>query len=852
MALVEKSMEEKELRQMEAASLKRKLIHRVVIIAMFCIVISGGLSLLFYSVLLTGLKTLQFRQDVNAFLPGLFDIGLFFIFTILMTLLVVWLASLTLRKVRKGHMKEHAKRGSKPAGLSKESITEAIDRHTSLPSSRESLYSDEQATLPENALKLELESEKLLNNLLAVLLNNISGFTESGTSEILNALGSYCKSDFAALYKMEPVPGMYRKLGTWDSDPETARHSNKVDAIDLTTYRWMHKSLSNGKSFIFRTAMLEGIMESIRDADEDVKAWMKMQTQESAEHKLCKHEGWEYFACFPCQHDDRIIGLFLVGYQKSYLPVTREILERLSLVSTALGRQIAEQDRQKAAFAGTGEIQAAVDRLDEAIFITDTSGNITLINQSAAKLAGSTPENLQGKPWHTSFHLISAESRFPIANPVIKLSRDTSSRVYLHNVSITKADGTEVLLEGLAASFNGRENQASGIIFILRDITERRREEDVRCQTMKMEAVSSLASGFAHDFNNILTAILGNISLAMDDIPPDSEPANLLRAAEESTLRGKDITDKMLALAKSGPISEYSSEVVHHLERIANEMTTGTNVKPVFQFGNNLPNVKMAADTFEKIITNIIANSLQAMKLGGILTVSANTFEASVGSELPLQPGTYLIISIRDTGEGISRENQNRIFVPYFTTRPKANGLGLPMVYSLLKKHNGYIRLQSEPGKGTVCEIYIPATGNGSAEIPVEKPQVNKNIPLILVLDEDDALGNLLIKTLVKMGLRVQHTSDIDELSTLFFKAERNGTPVTLIVADLNLPGTYDTGALLQVLKKSNPKVKLIAYGNNVKPAELDIYKQQGFDDILVKPFNLTDLRQVIKRTLNI
>jgi PAS domain S-box-containing protein len=839
-------------------SLNNLLFGRVITAAVLSLVITAGLALLFYPLCKDSLHNFPLRQSINSFLPGLFELVLFVGSALLF---LVFLLFLFLRRVLP-RLNEASQplpdSGSEPVEDGIEAFSTLMDKQGTLAPEPAPQVIGKDRNPAAEALELELKSERLLNDLLAALLSREPSAGPEGIDELLTSLGTYCRSEYAAIYRCEGGGEVFHKIGSWDSDPETARHSPKVDSIQLSHYRWMHRSFNSGKSFIFRTAMLESLMEGVTNAAEDVKAWMRMQAQESAEYKLCRHEGWDYFVCFPCRLQDEITGLFLIGYQKKELPVTNDILERLTLISSALGRQLAPPEEKPLPVAETAvtDLQATLDALDDAVFTTDRDGIITVANKAAAALAESTPERMAGQPWHNVLHLISRETRFPVPNPINKLNREFGIKVYLEDALLVTTAGREILLEGMAAAYYPEGSDSHGVIFILRDVTERVRQENERCQAQRMEAISSLSAGFAHDFNNILTAILGNISLAMDDAPPNSEQASLLKAAEESTLKGKAITDNLLAMAKGSPVPDYSSEAVQALQRVVTELVAGTNVKPVFQIGANLPNIKMAVETFEKIIANLVTNALQAMKLGGVLTVTAELFNAVSDTEIKVKPGHYLCIHIKDTGEGISSENQNRVFVPYFTTRPQATGLGLPIVYSLLKKHDGFIRLKSQPGKGTDCEIYIPVA-NGEAEAkpdsrPEPQPAPARSAPLVLVLDEDDALGNLLIKTLVKMGLKVQHTTNTDELTTLFFKAAQGGTPVNLIIADLNLPSLIDIQNLLGVLKKSDPKVKLVAYSNQLGPDNLEEYKGKGFDDILQKPFNISDLRSVITRNLEL
>ncbi|MFO7660454.1 MAG: ATP-binding protein [Candidatus Cloacimonadaceae bacterium] len=840
------------MNRIKPASLKRMLVNRVIAIAVISIVITGGLALLLYLNNLNEFKDFALRQQINDFIPGLFDIGILVTFALLLTIgLVFLLLGRTLQNINEleeKHLGNDLDDWSEENGSNNSSHDDNSFYHKSeyIPEQ------PQQTSTDQNQIKSELEFERQLNNLMFSLLNSGNADLEKNLETVLNALGAYCKCDFAAIYKRAENSENYVKIGAWDSEPEWARHSGKIDAVELPLYKWMHKTVKSGIAFTFRAAMLDSMMESIRNSAEDVKAWMRMQAQESYEHKLARHEGWEHFICFPCLEAGEVAGLFLVGYQKADLPISNEEIDRLASIAGALGSKVYNLSAESGVVASPIDIQALVNNLDDAVFLTDIDGKITMLNQAAQQLIGCKNNAVAGKDWNEVFPMLESSSGLPVQDPVIKIYRDFTGNIYLKDVILSVFGGKELQIEGIVAPIRSKGSEVVGTIFLVRDITEKQRKINARIETEKMEAVSSLSSGFAHDFNNILTAILGNISLALDDVPPDSETASFLKAAEESTLKGKTITDNLLAMAKSSPLTEVNTKALNTLEPLVNKMVSGTDVKPVFLLQNKLPEIKMAADIFEKIIRSIVSNSLQAMSKGGVLTVSAREFLAAGDSGLPLAPGRYICIRIKDTGEGIAPEHQSRIFVPYFTTKKGASGLGLTIAYSLLKKHKGYIRLQSAPGKGTDCEIYIPMA-EASCIIQTEhKPAAASNMPLALVLDEDDTLGNLLIKTMVKMGLRVQKTTDPEELSTLFFKAQNNGSQVNLILADLNLPSHSDIQTLLQVFKKADPKVRLIAYSNLLELTELDDYRRKGFDDILQKPFNISDLKAVVQRNVSV
>jgi PAS domain S-box-containing protein len=836
------------LNKAKTSYFKRTLMKRAIAIVVLSVIATGVLAILFSSQILSDEVYLPFRDEVNSIIPGCYDVILMIIVAVCLSFLLVKLLLRNMNLQGRDDDEGQPESGSEEWDSDYDTLPDPHQKDNPPKPNPEPPAGETQKAIISDFLKQELESEKQQNKLLFSLIN--AGSAEAGKKahDILEAMGNFSKSDFAAIYKKDGENNIYYKTSAWDCDPDMARHSGRIEAIDLPSYRWMCKSLKTGKAFTFRTSMLDSLMDTVQGAAEDVKAWMRMQAQESAEHKLCKHEGWEHFIGFPLMDGDIVIGILLLGFQKQIIHMNDGAIERLAILSNTMVTQLVSDKLQESRDDSAENLQQALNNLDEAIFTARLDGSILMLNKAAAKLCGVSVEAAIGRSWSEIFKLIGNETRSLIPDPIARLYKDFSGSMYLRDISLITSADKELQIEGIAAPIQNRKNETIGVVFILRDISNRLKEEEERSQILRMEAVSSLSSGFAHDFNNILTAILGNISLVIDDLPPDSEQVALLKAAEESTLRGKEITDNMLAMAKSSPIPDVSTETVKALEQIVKNLVSGTNVRPVFRLIKDLPNIRMAAPTYEKIINHIVTNSLQAMNGTGVLTISAKLYEADEKGEVPLKPGKYICINIKDSGEGIAYENQNRVFVPYFTTRQGASGLGLPIVYSLLKKHGGYLRLSSKPGKGTDAELYIPLGDTVTVSKPEPKPAAPQTPPLALVLDEDDALGNLLIKTMNSMGLRVQKTTDPEELSALFFKALNTTSPVRVVLADLNLPGAGDISSLLLILKKSDPNVKIIAYSNLLNLDDLDEYEKKGFDDILQKPFNISDLRAVIKR----
>jgi len=831
-------MKKSKLNSGQPALLKRKLVRQVIAIVILSIAITGGLLAFFCFETRPGLYNIPLQAGLDKLIPGLFEIILLSVIAILLSLSAAFiLFNKAFRRYEQSIDNEQDDE--------RESAIEQSDMVAIQDDCYPKTFADA-GTITET-----LATERLLNNLIMSLLSVNNDEKQTQPDDVLDKLGAFCKSDYIAFYHQNPETGVYDRNSYRDANPAVARHSDKLNAFDVTLYPWMFDTIKTDKPFIFDRVKMEKLVEELQDANDEARIWMHKQAVETAEYKLCKHEDWQYFVALPYLNNETK-GIFLIGFHCSALPLAKDVLERLTSISTALGNKILNKhgiENQSEAKEG---IETTLANISDAVFTTNPDGIITMANPAAAKMIDRAKSEIIGTYWSEAFNLVDTDSRMFVNDPLKKAGAGNGSYHLPSDVMLLTADECEILIEGMVAPIQAQTAKLTGYVFILRDITERINVETERIKTQKMEAISSLSAGLAHDFNNLLTAILGNISLVLDDLPPESEHAQTLKAAEECTLKGRDITNRLLTFAKSSPMQDSTSEAATNLERIVLELVDGTNVKPIFEFDSDLPTIKMAATIFETVITNLVSNAMQAMNPSGVLKVMATIYDNADGSVSTLSPGKYVCIHIIDNGEGISRENQSRIFTPYYTTREGRSGLGLPSVNSILAKHNGAIKVHSQPGKGTDCELFIPVANPTTSNQAEPEPEVIPNQNYVLVMDEQDMLGNLLIRTLVKIGLQVERTSDPDELVALYYKNIELHRQASLVLLNLDVPANADIMKLAAQLKQADPKLKLIAYGSHIHLDDLADYQKKGFDDILRKPFNITDLKALITKTLEV
>ncbi len=245
----------------------------------------------------------------------------------------------------------------------------------------------------------------------------------------------------------------------------------------------------------------------------------------------------------------------------------------------------------------------------------------------------------------------------------------------------------------------------------IRNITEHKKMEEEILTARKLESLGVLAGGIAHDFNNVLTAILGNISLAKIFLDPASKACLRLIEAEKGCDRAVGLTQKLITFAKGGAPIRKTAAIGSVLVGAADDVLRGSTVRREFSLPDGLWPVEIDKGQMGQVAGALFKNAVQAMPDGGQVTVQAENFVVGSGENLPLREGRYLRISIRDQGSGIADENLPRIFDPYFTTRGDGRGMGLATAYSIISKHKGHLEVETTIGVGTVFHIYLPASG---------------------------------------------------------------------------------------------------------------------------------------------
>jgi two-component system cell cycle sensor histidine kinase/response regulator CckA len=438
----------------------------------------------------------------------------------------------------------------------------------------------------------------------------------------------------------------------------------------------------------------------------------------------------------------------------------------------------------------------------------------------------------------------------------------SSSEVVISNIDAVK-EGEPQFFEWKCLKFDGTPfdtevslnlielNGDDCVQAIIRDVTERKEMERELLKRQKLESLGILAGGIAHDFNNLLTGIMGSISVAKTKVDPDDILFHVLNQAERASRKAEKLTQQLLTFSKGGaPIKETAS-ITEIIKESAEFALRGSNVKCKFDFPDELWMVEVDKDQMSQVINNLIINADKAMPEGGIINVSASNFDISEDNILPIIPGNYVRISIVDNGVGIPEEHLPKVFDPYFTTRDSGSGLGLTTVYSIIKRHNGYITVESEEGVGSVFYIYLPAV---LKKEDIKEKEDKKESPdiyaKILLMDDEEVIRDVAGRILERLGYKVELAQSGEEMIEKYRDAYEKGDGYDAVLMDLTIPGGMGGKEAIEELLKIDSNVKAIVSSGYFNDPIMAHYKEHGFSGVVPKPYETEELEEVIKKVL--
>lgn len=394
------------------------------------------------------------------------------------------------------------------------------------------------------------------------------------------------------------------------------------------------------------------------------------------------------------------------------------------------------------------------------------------------------------------------------------------------------------------------------IVGTIQDITAlmntRRQLEEERIKASKLESLGVLAGGIAHEFNNVLTGVMGNISLARSLGQLDRQAAVLLEKAEEAANRARELTERLLVFSRGGSPRKEPADIREIIRRAVEQVMEEADVEVTFDFEPGLELVEVDYRQLLRAITNIADNARLAMPDGGTFAVSAG--ETEIGPENPyhLSPGEYVFIRLQDSGGGIAEDIRSSIFDPYFTTRDFASGLGLTTAYFILTRHGGTVELEKNTGSGAAFRILLPiAIEPPSVASPPGRERDTERVARVLLMDDEQSVRDVAGLMLEHLGYRVEAVTDGERAVQAYREAMQAGDRFDLVILDISVPGRMGGVEAVKRLRLLDPAVKAIVssgYGENPVMSSPADY---GFQGVMPKPYRLEDVKNLLAELLS-
>ena len=510
-----------------------------------------------------------------------------------------------------------------------------------------------------------------------------------------------------------------------------------------------------------------------------------------------------------------------------------------------------EKSAQRALAAEKQRLSVTLSSIGDAVIATDDAGTITLMNPVAEQMTGWAASEAIGLPLGRVFRILSESDRHPLEDPV-RTVLETGGKVGLANGTLLiSKDGAERVIADSGAPIRADDGALTGVVLVFRDLTEEKRLQDERIRSQKLESLALLAGGIAHDFNNILTAAVGNVSLARMHVKLEEPAGERLSDAEKALSRARELTNQLLTFAKGGTQARAVTPMGPLVREAVNLALSGSSIQPKLNIPAGLWKVRVDRGQISQVIENLVINADQAMPGGGHLHVVLENVDVEEGWQHPLQPGKYVRLTVHDTGMGIPRAHMARIFEPYFTTKQKGSGLGLAISYSIISNHQGRMFVDSELGAGTTFWVYIPASESDAIEAATPRPQPVRGTGRLLVMDDDELVRGALKAMLSDLGYDTVFARDGTAAIAEFQAARATGAPFDVAILDLTVRGGMGGRDCMRALMTIEPSVKaLVISGYADDPAILD-HDHWGFAGAIRKPFRLDELSTALRKVMS-
>jgi len=534
-----------------------------------------------------------------------------------------------------------------------------------------------------------------------------------------------------------------------------------------------------------------------------------------------------------------------VGVSRN-ITAQKEVEEQLAQHREHLETLVSERTQELRTLSE--RLQVIIHSLVEGIIAVDAGGRVTLMNPAAETFTGWSWREGAGRGLREILRLENEKSRAILPDSAVLQPMADRTRPAPRLVAwLQPRAGTARLVSVNASCLVGVAGAVGGSVIIIRDISIERKIEEQNLRNQKLESLGLLAGGIAHDFNNLLMVMLGNISLARQELPAGSPITAVLECAEGACHRARGLSTQLLTFARGGTPVKKKLRLEAPVREAAELALHGSLVTLKVQAARPLDLVEADEGQLAQAVNNLVLNAKQAMPDGGRVMLALDNVLLTEADQLPMAPGRYVRLAIEDTGAGIPPEHLSRIFDPYFTTKKTGSGLGLTSVHSIVTQHGGHVAVSSPPGKGACFTIHLPAASGTAVEPPAARPPAGTGRRLeLLALDDDPAVRQVFKTMLAKLGHRATIVATSDAALAEFAGARSGPRPFDLVFVDLTMPGDLPGEEVIRKLRAIDETVRIVVMTGYSTSPVLANHRELGLAGALAKPFNIEAVREIL------
>ncbi len=475
---------------------------------------------------------------------------------------------------------------------------------------------------------------------------------------------------------------------------------------------------------------------------------------------------------------------------------------------------------------------------------------IVAVNRFGAENLGYKPEEMISQKFtnfiHPEYHKNITEQ--------LGFCWDSPGQILQWEFKMSRRDGQIVWIKDSARTIES--SNPNNILISCEDITVKKEAEqsvDEIITSYKIESLSRLAGGIGHDFNNLLTGILGNLSLIKTHLNNDHISYEKIVEIENTSIMAKELAEKLFVFSTGGEPYKSPQSVYNLLNQSLQTENTDGNVTFDIKRHDHSDTINADSEQIKQVFHNIILNAKQAILGSGEISINLENIIINGKSSLPLSEGSYIVVSFTDRGSGIAADELTKVFDPYYSTKPDCVGLGLSIASAIIKNHDGHIEIDSEEGIQTTVKVYLPSVDDNSSDgeqQKLQRPQAKSEEVLdgklltdkrVLVMDDEDFIRKVAGNILEHLGCEVDFAVDGQEAAEKYRAGFNTDNSFDFVLLDLTVPEGLGAEDSIKLLREVDPEVKAIVSSGYINDPVMANYKDYGFLGMIKKPYEIED-----------